>query len=314
MKKNISVILIITAVLFLNNMAFCFDQEAFLQNYLWDKVSSLPASKRPKIILVLGGGGARGLAHIGVIKALEEENIPFDMIVGTSIGALVGSLYCSGVSTNELQNLANNIRWKDISNLNTISMLTLILSEKLLSTKKLENYLRKTLGDKQFFQLDIPFACIATDISTGERIILKEGDVALATRASSTIPGIFAPVEYGQRYLVDGGLVENIPVSVAKLFEPDIIITVSVAADITKNSFSNVMSTLYQAIYIQGQQKDEINLAMSDIVIRPDVKDVSVLDLNKAENCIQSGFVAGKNNVNKIKEIIIKKIYEKHSN
>lgn len=314
MNKKITLTFILTAILLFNNMAFCFDQEAFLQNYLWDKVSSLPASKRPKIILVLGGGGARGFAHIGVLKALEEENIPFDMIVGTSIGALVGSLYCSGISTNELQDLVQNIGWKDISDLNTISMLTLILSEKLLSTKKLENYLRKTLSDKQFFQLDIPFACIATDITTGERIVLKEGDVALATRASSTIPGVFAPVEYGQRYLIDGGLVENIPVSVAKLFEPDIVITVSVAADITKNSFNNVISTLYQAIYIQGQQKDETNLAMSDIVIRPNVTNISALDLNKADDCIQSGFIAGKGNINKIKEIIIKKVYEKHTN
>lgn len=312
--KKFTVLILTSFFLFLNNPLFSLDQETFLQNYLWDKVSNLPASKKPRIVIVLGGGGARGFAHIGVLKALEEENIPFDMVVGTSIGALVGSLYCAGMSTNEIANMVTTIQWKDISNLSNISLLTLLISEKLLSTEKLEKYLRKTLGNKQFFQLNIPFVCIATDITTGERIILKEGDVALAARASATIPGIFAPVEYGQRYLVDGGLVENIPVSVAKLFSPDVIITVSVAADITKNSFNNIISTLYQAIYIQGQQKDEMNLAMSDIVIRPDVKDISVLDLDKANYCIQSGFIAGKNNANKIKEIIIKKIYEKHSN
>ena len=313
MKLRLKIITaILCAVLFLGNTAFCFDQEEFIIDHLYYKTINLPKEKRPKIILVLGGGGARGFAHVGVLKALREANVPIDMVVGTSMGALVGSLYCSGIKIEDIEKIAEDIKWADISNLGVPSLITMVTSEKLLSTEKMEKYVNKLIGDKYFFQLKIPFACVATDIKTGEKIIFKEGPVAPAARASANIPGIFAPVEYRQRFLVDGGLVENIPVSVAKLFNPDIIITVAVSADITKNAFSNIFYTLFQTIYIQGQQSDKNNLAMSDIVIAPKVSDVSAIELGKAAECIDAGFIAGKNSLKKIKQLIIDKTYEKN--
>lgn len=314
MKLKITkIIVFLLAVLLLKgNTAFCFEQEKFIIDHIYYKVINMPKEKRPKIILVLGGGGARGFAHVGVLKALREANIPIDMVVGTSMGALVGSLYCSGIQLEDIENIAEDIRWTDISNLGMTSLITMLTSEKMLSTEKMEKYIGKMIGDKYFFQLNIPFACVATDIKTGEKIIFKEGPVAPAARASATIPGIFAPVSYRQRFLVDGGLVENIPVSVAKLFEPDIIITVAVSADITKNSYNNIFTTLFQTIYIQGQQSDINNLKMSDIVIVPKVSDVSAIELNKAVECIDAGFIAGKKSLNKIKKLIIDKTYEKN--
>lgn len=313
MKLKLKIIIVILfAVLCFSNTAFCFDQERFIIDHLYYKIINLPKEKRPKIILVLGGGGARGFAHVGVLKALREANIPIDMVVGTSMGALVGSLFCSGMKIEDIEKIAEDIKWADISNLGIPSLLTMLTSEKLLSTEKMEKFVNKLIGDKYFFQLNIPFACVATDIKTGEKIVFKEGPVAPAARASANIPGIFAPVEYRQRYLVDGGLVENIPVSVAKLFDPDIIITVAVTADITKNSFNNIFTTLFQTIYIQGQQSDRNNLAMSDIVIAPKVSDVSAIELGKAVECIDAGFVAGKNSLQKIKKLIIDKTYEKN--
>ncbi len=312
-RKLIIFIISILAVASFTGLAFCFEQEKFLQDYLYNKTVQLPDTQRPKIILVLGGGGARGFAHVGVLKALREANIPVDMVVGTSMGALVGSLYCSGVEIEEIEKIAEKIKWTDISNLGATSLVKMVLSEKLLSTEKMEKYISKTIGDKYFFQLKIPFACVATDIKTGEKIIFKEGPVAPAARASATIPGLFAPVSYRQRYLVDGGLVENIPVSVAKLFNPDIVITVAVSADITRNSYKNVFSSLFQTIYIQGQQSDRINLNMSDIIIAPKVSDVSAIELNKALECIDAGFVEGKKNIQRIKKLIIQKTYEKNT-
>ena len=311
-KKILKIITLFLAVLFFGNTAFCFDQEEFIINHLYYKAINLPKEKRPKVIVVLGGGGARGFAHVGVLKALREAQVPIDMVVGTSMGALVGSLYCSGIKLEDIENIAEDIRWTDISNLGLTSLLTMVTSEKLLSTEKMEKYINKLIGNKYLFQLNTPFACVATDIKTGEKIIFKEGPVAPAARASANIPGLFAPVEYRQRFLVDGGLVENIPVSVAKLFDPDIIITIAVSADITKNSYSNVFSTLFQTIYIQGQQSDRNNLAMSDIVIAPKVSDISAIELNKAVECIDAGFLAGKNSLNKIKKLIIDKTYEKN--
>ena len=312
MKLRLNIIIsILCAVLFFGNTAFCFDQEEFIIDHLYYKTIKLPKEKRPKIIVVLGGGGARGFAHVGVLKALREAQIPIDMVVGTSMGALIGSLYCSGMQIEDIEKIAEDIKWADISNLGIPSLITMVTSEKLLSTEKMEKYVNKLIGNKYFFQLNIPFACVATDIKTGEKIIFKEGPVAPAARASANIPGLFAPVEYRQRFLVDGGLVENIPVSVAKLFDPDIIITVAVSADITKNAYSNIFYTLFQKIYIQGQQSDRNNLAMSDIVIAPQVSDVSAIELNKALECIDAGFIAGKNSLKKIKKLIIDKTYEK---
>ena len=247
-----------------------------------------------------------------MLKALREANVPIDMVVGTSMGAIIGSLYCSGVELEEIEKIATYIKWDDISNLSSVSLLKMLVSEKLLSTQKMEKYINKMIGDKHFFQLNIPFACVATDIKTGEKIIFKEGEVASAARASATIPGIFEPVQYRQRFLVDGGIVENIPVSVAKLFNPDIIITVAVSADITKNSFDNIFVSLFQAIYIQGQQTDKVNLKMSDIIIAPKVNDISAIELNRAVECIDAGFIAGKKSIERIKEFIVEKTYEKN--
>jgi len=311
-KKFFYLIISFIAVLFFGNTAFCFEQEDFLVNHMYYKTINLPKEKRPKVILVLGGGGARGFAHVGALKALREANVPIDMVVGTSMGALVGSLYCSGVKIEDLEKIGEDIKWSDISNLGIPSLITMVTSEKLLSTKKMEDYVNKMIGNKYFFQLDTPFACVATDIKTGEKIIFKEGPVAPAARASANIPGLFAPVEYRQRFLVDGGLVENIPVSVAKLFNPDIIITIAVSADITKNSYDNVFFTLFQTIYIQGQQSDRENLAMSDIVIAPKVSDISAIELDKAGECIDAGFIAAKKSLKKIKQLIIDKTYEKN--
>lgn len=311
-RKTITLIIGLLAVLFVHNTAFCFEQEKFILDHLYYKIINLPKEQRPKIILVLGGGGARGFAHVGVLKALREANVPIDMIVGTSMGALVGSLYCSGVEIEKIEEIAEFINWNDISDLGTVSLLKLIVSEKLLSTEKMEEYINDMIGNKYFFQLKIPLVCIATDMTTGEKIIFKEGKVATAARASATIPGIFAPVEYRQRFLVDGGLVENIPVSVAKLFDPDIVITVAVSADITKNTYTNVFSSLFQTIYIQGQQSDKANLQKSDIIIAPKVNDISAIELNKSLECIDAGFLAGKRSINDIKKIIIEKTYEKN--
>ena len=311
-NKIIFLISLALAVLCVYNNAFCFDQKRFILDYLYYKTINLPKEKRPKIILVLGGGGARGFAHIGVLKVLKEANVPIDMVIGTSIGALVGSLYCSGVELEEIEKIAEHIKWNDISNLSSVSLLKMLISEKLLSTQKMERYINQMIGNKYFFQLNIPFVCVATDMTTGEKIIFKEGKVAMAARASATIPGLFEPVQYRQRFLVDGGLVENIPVSVAKLFNPDIIITVAVSADITNNSFDNVFFSLFQAIYIQGQQSDRINLNMSDVIIAPKVDNISAIELNKAEECIDAGFIAGKQSIEKIKKIIVEKTYEKN--
>jgi NTE family protein len=310
-----SSIFIIFVVLFSVYASFAkvqdFNEEKFFIDVLWRKAMSVEEKQLPKIALVLGGGGARGFAHIGVLKALQEERIPVSLVVGTSVGSIAGALYCAGASLENLQNDIKDFDVGDISNFSSISLLEMLLTDRLLSNKKLEDFINARIGEVTFNQLQIPLVCIATDLITGERILLREGSVAFAARASSTVPGIFQPVEYNQRYLIDGGLSENIPVSVAKIFKADVIIAIPLSADITKNSVTNIFLTLMQAIYIQGQSLDQYNLSMSDVVISPDVGDLNTANFAGAYKTIDKGYMVTKKSIKEVKIAIINKIPER---
>jgi NTE family protein len=310
-----SSIFIIFVVLFSVYASFAkvqdFNEENFFIDVLWRKAMSVEEKQLPKIALVLGGGGARGFAHIGVLKALQEERIPVSLVVGTSVGSIAGALYCAGASLENLQNDIKDFDVGDISNFSSISLLEMLLTDRLLSNKKLEDFINARIGEVTFNQLQIPLVCIATDLITGERILLREGSVAFAARASSTVPGIFQPVEYNQRYLIDGGLSENIPVSVAKIFKADVIIAIPLSADITKNSVTNIFLTLMQAIYIQGQSLDQYNLSMSDVVISPDVGDLNAANFAGAYKTIDKGYMVTKKSIKEVKIAIINKIPER---
>jgi NTE family protein len=288
--------------LMLCSSAFPLDENKIVTDYFWERFVQLPPTQRPKIALVLGGGGARGLAHIGVLKVLEEEKVPVDMIVGTSVGALIGALYSAGVPVEKIEKLGENVGWSDISNLSDASIVKLLITEHLLSTEKMERYLNSNIGHVRFDELKIPFACVATDLITGERVILREGEVAPAARASSTIPGIFDPVEYRHRYLVDGGLYENIPTDVARLLGADFIIVVAVSADFSKNNISNAFTILTQSIYIQGKQLDEEKLKLADMLILPRVGDVASIDLGRSRECIEAGTLAARQSIRELKQ------------
>lgn len=315
-KKLIVFSFIICFFFITTSSSFCseidFDEESFLIDALWQKVEKLSLSKRPKIALVLGGGGARGIAHIGVLRAICKEHIPIDLVVGTSVGSIVGAFYCAQVPFEKMYELANKTNIKTFSNINYVSMMDMLLTDNLFSNDKLEKYINENIGNIRFDELKIPLVCVATDLNTGERILLREGSVAFAARASSTIPGIFKPVEYMQRYLVDGGLTENVPVNVAKIFDCDVIIAISIAADITKNNTNSAIETLMQAIYIQGMMFDQYNLESADVVIRPDVGYLSVLDFKHSYPCIDKGFISVIETIKDIKKIIISKTKEKY--
>jgi NTE family protein len=284
-----------------------FDEEDFVSETLWNKITSMQKDQRPKIALVLGGGGARGFAHIGVLEVLENQDVPIDFVVGTSIGSLVGAFYCAGIPIEKISKLAQDIGWSTVVDMNPYSLLALVVSSKMISNRAIEKFVDENIGNITFDQLKIPLICVATDLNTGEIILLREGKVSFAARASSTIPGFLAPVEYRQRYLVDGGLSENLPVNVAKAFNPDIIIAVSVSADITKNNPSSVLEVLIQAIYIQGSFLDAENQAMADVLITPNVGDATVGDFSRARELIEKGVAAARHSMKNIKITIINK-------
>jgi len=282
--------------------------EGILKDYLWYEIVSQPPNRRPKIAVVLSGGGARGFSHIGVLRVLERNKLPVDIVVGTSIGAVIGSLYASGIPLDKLEYISHDLGWDKISDFKgAASVIDIVMGERLLSSEALEKYLEQKLGNKNFYDLHKKFACVAVDIVTGEKIVFTEGNLARAVRASATLPGFFEPVEYRHRLLVDGGLVQNIPVDIARSLGADIVIALTARADYTNNSVKGVLRTLSQAIYIQGKILEDEALKRADFVISPSVGDVSALDLGKAPECINAGVREAEVRMDELKEFIIKK-------
>jgi NTE family protein len=281
------------------------EEDALLTDALWARFRDLPAGKRPKVALVLGGGGARGLSHVGVLKVLARERVPIDMVVGTSVGAIVGALYAAGIPPEEISRMVEEVGWNKLTNLSKAGVVKLLVSEELLSTQKMEGYLQRRFGQKTFADLKVPFACVAADLRTGEQIILREGNLALAARASATMPGVFTPVPYRHRLLVDGGIVDNMPTDVAKLLGADIILCVNVPVDFTRNTTSNVLATLNQALYIQGQVIQNERLSLADVVVEPRVEDVNTFELWKGKECMAAGEAAALKSMPKIRRALV---------
>ncbi|MDD5492095.1 MAG: patatin-like phospholipase family protein [bacterium] len=280
------------------------DEEELLIDFFWQKYLSLPAEEKPKVALVMGGGGARGLAHAGVIQVFTEERLPVDIIVGTSVGALIGSLYAADVPADTIVDMAQNMTWNKLVSFK-------ISPVGLYSTKRIEEYVNKYIGNKRFDELKIPFACVAVDIRNGEKIILKEGQVAPAVRASATMPGLFQPVEYRHRLLMDGGVVDNVPADVAKLMGADIIIVIDVTAQVGIAKTNNALLILSQVIYIRGNFLAEEQLKLADLVISPDVKNITVSELNRGAECVDAGIIAARAKVKQIKKVILNKVWDK---
>ena len=178
---------------------------------------------RKRVGLALGGGGARGMAHVGVIRLLEREGIPIDCIAGASAGSVVGAAYAAGLRAQELLSLALRLRWHDIAR-------PAWPRRGFVSMERLEYWLVETLGDLTFADLRLPYAAVAADLATGEQVVLKEGRLAPAVRASCSVPGMVIPVEIDGRLLSDGGVLNNLPISVVRELGADVVIAVGLGA------------------------------------------------------------------------------------
>jgi len=179
--------------------------------------------KRPKIGLALGSGGSRGLAHIGVIKALEENNIPIDFVAGSSIGTMVGGFYAAGLSIKEIEKIALSTTWRRVFSV----LFDPHLKQGLIGGEKLKTFIEDYINGKKFEDCKIPFVAVATDLKTGEVVVLNKGEMAQAIRASVSIPLVFKPVKINGRILADGGLSAPVPVEIARNMGADIVIAVN---------------------------------------------------------------------------------------
>ncbi|HET9679005.1 MAG TPA: patatin-like phospholipase family protein, partial [Gammaproteobacteria bacterium] len=289
------------------------------------------AGASPKVCLVLSGGGARGGAHVGVLKVLEELHIPIDCIVGTSAGATIGGLYASGMAPDEIGRFLRKMNWEKAlrdgptridmpfrqkrDDSNYLLRLELgygdgrfYLPQGFIAGRNLGFVLKSELlhvADVQDFDnLPIPFRAIATNIETGDMVVLEEGDLATALRASMAVPGVFAPVEVDGKLLVDGGLVRNLGIDVARNMGADVVIAVNVASPLlNRESLHNVVGLSVQVINVLTRQNVEESLDKlnaRDVLITPPLRTVEATDFEEVEIAIASGAMATRRNADEL--------------
>ena len=279
--------------------------DALLRDHLWREVRQAPSGRRPKVGLVLSAGSLRGVAHVGVIQALEDAGFPIDLVAGTSMGAVMGAMYAAGMTPKRLREFATSITVGSGNNLSSARLISLLLFDKLLSSENTEIMLRKNIGGIRFDQTLKPFACVSMDVYTGEAIIFRDGDVAKAVRASMNLPGIFRPLEYRHRFLVDGGVVDYIPVDAAKLLGAEWTIASVTETDYTTSRPENVLESLLQVIDIRGSYLSREQRKQASFIIEPPVGDIGMFEDHRIVEAIDKGAVAAASRLEAAKESLI---------
>ncbi|WP_025915991.1 patatin-like phospholipase family protein [Herminiimonas sp. CN] len=239
-----------------------------------------------KIGLALGGGAARGFAHIGVIKALEAQGIVPDIVVGTSAGSLVGALYAAGNNGFALQKMAMEM---DEAAISDWSVPLFSKFSGVIKGVGLQNYINKTIRDVPIEKLIKPFGAVATDLDSGQPILFQRGNTGLAVRASSAVPGIFQPVRIGGRTYVDGGLVAPVPARFAREMGADFVIAVNISSQADVLTSSGSLDVLMQTFTIMGQRINKYELREADIVIQPGLNGMKGNDFNGRNVAIMAG-------------------------
>jgi len=256
----------------------------------------------PKVALVLGGGAARGFAHVGVIRILEQEKIPIHMIVGTSVGSLIGAIYASDPNSLNLERLSFSIERDDIYDYSVIySKMGPVQGE------KLEKFVQTKVKAKTIEKMKIPFYAVATDLNAGNTLVFEKGSVAKAVRASCSIPGIFQPLEMGGKMYVDGGVTNNLPVDVARAKGADIIIAVNISKNIQNPQINSLIDVILQSISIMGRELVTYKSRSYDVLIEPNVGDVGITDFSQRKRLMEAGLLAAKQALPRIKKLIEEK-------
>ncbi len=252
---------------------------------------------RPKVGLALGSGAARGLAHIGVLKVLEREGIPIDAIAGSSMGSLIGTVYANGADLAMMEQLAIHLKrnqWLDFT----------FPRRGLITGDRIRELVRLLTHGKNLEDLRIPTSVIATDLTNGERVVFTTGPIDLAVRASVSIPGIFEPVEWEGRTLVDGGVIDRVPVSVVREMGADIVIAVDVIPPTSGLKIRNIFDVIAQSLEVMERQITSPQILTADVAIHPDLSDISPTAFTRVEECIRRGEEAALAKLDEIRHVI----------
>ncbi len=239
--------------------------------------------KKKKTGLALGGGAVLGAVHVGILKVLEEKNITIDCISGTSIGSFVGALYAFGVNVDEIEKLTRDLRWLDITEISLSKF-------GLMSNEKFGKLLVEQIGDKNIEDAKIPLRIIATDIASGEKVILEKGNLADAVRASACLPGIFKPVEIDGRLLVDGGIVENVPVTPLLDMGANYIIAVQLTVSAAAKRPEHIIEVMLNTFEFMISNISKPYLKDANVLIKPDLSSFDKVDTDQISDLIKKGY------------------------
>jgi len=255
--------------------------------------------------LALSGGGARGFAHAGLLEVLEDAGFPADYVAGTSMGAVIGALYASGLPVEDIWRFGLDASdLKVTRDFRSIKLVSLLIADKLITPTHINQFIDRRLGGLTFEKLKKPFTCSAMDIRTGEKIVFTDGPVDMAVRSSVNLPGIFAPVQYRHRYLVDGGIVDFIPVDAARALGADWVLA-SVTDSSPDSMPENVLMSLLRVIDIRGSMLSRYDEEKADFVIKPDVGNLSLADFDKCAEAGEAGLTEAFRRITAAKEALL---------
>jgi len=274
-----SILLAIAGALLLGACAISIKQTPQIPE---DVVTQRAPKPAPKIALVLGGGAARGFAHVGVIKALEAQGIVPDIIVGTSAGAVVGAMYAGGNSGFELQKLAIQMDEGQISDWS-------MPDRGVLKGEALQKFVNRAVNERPLEKLNKLFAAVATDLQSGEAVVFRTGNTGMAVRASSSVPGLFQPVAINGHEYVDGGLVSPVPVRIARSLGADFVIAVDISAKPQYGKTQSMINIMLQTFAIMAQTISRNELPEADIVIRPNTLQMRATDFQDRHLAVMEG-------------------------
>lgn len=251
--------------------------------------------------LALGGGAARGMAHIGVLRVLKREGINVDYLAGTSMGAVVAAVSAVGTDPNYLARLAEKLRWETLVDIR-------FNKTGLISGEKIEQVIKVLTKNRNFEDLQMPLAVIAADLGSGEPVVFRSGPIYSAVRASIAIPGVFEPVRCGERMLVDGGIINNVPVKPTRDLGADVVIAVDVSHNQGNSEPHNFVDVLFKAFEVMGAYINKEQLESADLVLTPNTDKIGPAGFYKAAECIAAGEQAAEEALPRIRELLAERV------
>ena len=245
---------------------------------------------QPRVGLALGGGGARGFAHIGVLRVLEQEKIPIDLVVGTSVGSLIGALYADSGRVLDAEFLAAEVRAEDVFDVSALAL----FSGGLADGEGIETFLGQHLKSSTIEQMQVPFAAVTTELRTGRTVVLERGPIGTAVRASSAIPGVFRPVVIDGVTYVDGGVTDPVPADVARARGAEVVIAVAVPAAVPDRTPTSTAGVVLQSIALLTAEIQKLRAREADVVIVPEVGAVAYDDFSQKKKLVEAGEAAAR--------------------